>query len=851
MKTKLNNKDIYALGGIILLSAVIMIACVIRGTVYGSQMDWVSQHYPIPEYFRTLFYDTHELFPSYAANMGAGESIYSLSYYGLYSPIVLFSYLLPFVPMGYYIMISSVLIAYASECIFYFYMRKNYCIRVTAFVTALFALSMPLIFQSHRHIMFVSFMPFLLLAMYFTDKYFETGKRWPVVLCAFLMIMCNYFFAVTALFALAAYGMIKSIDERPTFGKFLKRYAPFVGMLFVSVLMACVLLLPTAYGLLAGRDEGNVSVSLTSFLPQMRLDWLTYGTYSMGLTGFGVFACIYGVFYAKGSRRFAAGLTLLFVLCPVLIFILNGTLYFDSKVLFSFLPIALEVVAWFINDILQNGIKKLKLPLTVFLAASVIGVVLNWGEVSMKVHLADAVVTAIIILVLTKKPNIYVCSSFLVVALVGCCVKNVLDNLVDVNSYAEIENETVYQLVDDVSKDKITRTAVDIRRVDTPNKVYGISQYQDTVYSSIHSKDYNTFYFEVMRNENEYRNSALTTRSQNLLFNCYMGDEYIVTDRELDCCGYELIRQTDDGHYLYENPNALPLAYHTDKLMSRSEFDALEYPASVEALTKYTIVEGDAPATDFEPTFEKVDIGDIFDVGNALSGEDEGELKENGARSFNLKSGELNDSVPLPDSCKGKLLLIRFHVENPKEVHDTGAAKLGDVLIKINDIKNKLTDPDWKYFNKNNDMEYVLSDTRGVLDIEITGTKFEVSNLEAYTADISAAESMGQNKNAFDFDLSKTKGDSISGTITAENDGYLTTSFVYHEGMTAEIDGEKVTPEKVNTAFVGLPVKKGTHNVTITYRAPWLNYGMVASGAGFAVFVLIIILDIKNRKKKK
>ena len=110
---------------------------------------------------------------------------------------------------------------------------------------------------------------------------------------------------------------------------------------------------------------------------------------------------------------------------------------------------------------------------------------------------------------------------------------------------------------------------------------------------------------------------------------------------------------------------------------------------------------------------------------------------------------------------------------------------------------------------------------------------------------------MGQNKAAFDFDLSKTKGDSISGTITAENDGYLTTSFVYHEGMTAEIDGEKVTPEKVNTAFVGLPVKKGTHKVTITYHAPWLNYGMVASGAGFAVFVLIIILDIKNRKKNK
>ena len=63
MNNKLNNKDIYALGGIILLSAGLMIACVCRGVVYGSTMDWSSQHYPIPEYFRTLFYSTHDPFP--------------------------------------------------------------------------------------------------------------------------------------------------------------------------------------------------------------------------------------------------------------------------------------------------------------------------------------------------------------------------------------------------------------------------------------------------------------------------------------------------------------------------------------------------------------------------------------------------------------------------------------------------------------------------------------------------------------------------------------------------------------------------------------------------------------------
>lgn len=854
MKTKLNNKDIYALGSIILSSAVIMIACVIiRGSIYGSNMDWISQHYPIPEYFRMLFYDTHELFPSYAANLGAGESIYSLSYYGLYSPAVMLSYLLPFVPMAEYMMIASVLTAFASESIFYFFMRKSHDVKVTAFVTALFAFSMPLIFQSHRHIMFVSFMPFLLLAMHFTDRYFESGKRWPLVLCSFLMIMCNYFFAVTALFALAAYGLSKLIDEKLKLRELMARYIPFVMLLFVSVLMSCVLLLPTAYGLLAGRDEGNVQLSVLSFLPDLRFDRLTYESYSMGLTAFGVFACIYGAFYSKGSKRFISVLMLLFAVFPVFVFILNGTLYFDAKVLFSFLPLALIVTAWFIEEITQNGTEKFKIPMYVFLAGSFLCPLINLKYLSAKVYAADAVITAYILYKLMKKHDIKILRAFIAIAVVGCCIKNYTDELIDTDRYSMIENSTVYQLVDDAADGKVARTAIDIRRVDTPNKVYSISEYQDTLYSSIHSKDYNHFYFEVMCNENEFRNSALTTRSQNIFFNSFMGDRYVISDRPLQNYGYELLKETEDSHFLYENKNALPLAYHTDKLMSRREFDSLDYPASVEALTRYTVVEQELPDTGFVPSFEKVDIGDIFDIKDVLARDDTCEKDKDGVTNIRLSDPEksVTYTKKLPDSCKGKLLFIRFHIDNPKPENTTGADKLGDVAVTINGIKNKLTDPDWKYYNNNKYMEYTISDSKDTLEIMIKGGIFKISELEAYTVEHSAAECFNDNKTPFEFDIDETQGDVISGNITAAEDGYLATSFVYQEGMTAEVDGEKVTPEKVNTAFVGFPVSKGSHKVVITYHAPWLNAGIAASSAGAGIFLIIIVLDIFKRKKDK
>ena len=137
-----------------------MTYCLRGDVIYGSKDDWASQHYAIPEYFRTLFYSTHNFFPSYAPNIGAGENIYSLSYYGLYSPIIILSYFLPFVPMSYYIIATSVLSAFFSEGLLYYLFRRKYSTSITAFVTLLFAVSTPFIVNTHRQIMFIGYMPF-------------------------------------------------------------------------------------------------------------------------------------------------------------------------------------------------------------------------------------------------------------------------------------------------------------------------------------------------------------------------------------------------------------------------------------------------------------------------------------------------------------------------------------------------------------------------------------------------------------------------------------------------------------------------------------------------------------------
>ena len=72
---------------------------VLQYGVFGSSIDWISQHSTLADYFRKRFYATGNLFPDFAWNLGGGQNIYHFAYYGLLSPTMLLSYLFPFIPM--------------------------------------------------------------------------------------------------------------------------------------------------------------------------------------------------------------------------------------------------------------------------------------------------------------------------------------------------------------------------------------------------------------------------------------------------------------------------------------------------------------------------------------------------------------------------------------------------------------------------------------------------------------------------------------------------------------------------------------------------------------------------------
>ena len=82
-------------------------------------------------------------------------------------------------------------------------------------------------------------------------------------------------------------------------------------------------------------------------------------------------------------------------------------------------------------------------------------------------------------------------------------------------------------------------------------------------------------------------------------------------------------------------------------------------------------------------------------------------------------------------------------------------------------------------------------------------------------------------------------------------DGYFVTSYTFSHGYTAYVDGEKVTPMLVNKAFVGFPLKKGAHEITLEFHAPGKTIGFLFSGMAAAVLLLWNLLFLLWQSRHK
>ena len=797
--------------------------------LYGSTIDWNCQHHKIPDYFRKLFYETKNIFPNFAFNLGSGQNIYNLSYYGLMSPVVLISYLFPFITMKTYLQISSVVLIWLSIVLLYKWLKTKFDFKVVVISTILFTLASPLLFHTHRHLMFVNYMPFLIMGLIAVDKYFENNKKSLLILSVFLITSTSYFFSIGAIVALVIYGVFVYINKNKkiTFKEFIKDGIKFLFPIIIGILMSSTLLVPTFITLLSGRADGNTVVSLSQLLfPNRSVTSFLYHSYSLGVTSIVVFSLIYGIVNFKKEKRVLSIVLFLLITFPIFMYLLNGTLYINGKSLIPFLPLYMFLLTCFLKDVFSDE-HKLKLPIILFIIFFIFEIVFNNNNY---LFMFDCILTLVAILILKykKQKNLLVISIIIIsfVSFINCSREEKLVSKDFVTVSPEVEELVRY--IQEVDK-SFYRISDRDGGLYVANNVVNIDTYQTTIYSSLSNQEYREFYYDNLGNDILNRSNGQLSNPKNLLFNIYFGNKYIISNKNNNLMGYKMIKGLD-SKAIYLNELSLPVGYSTDKLMSFYEYSNLSYPYNVEALMNYTIV-NDNVNSNYETRIEKMNLDYQYTYYDL-------EIIDNN-EYIEINSGEKGKiNLELENDLSDKILFIRF------DMLDSNPCSVGDNYISINGVLNKLTCRGWKYYNNNTSFEYTISE-KNLNNLEISFAKgnYKITNIEVFTLDYNKFSNSINNYNSFNIDKNKTKGDVIEGNINSKEDGYFNLSIPYDKGFRIYLDRKEIDYEKVDVSFIGFEISKGLHNIKIVYEAPFQKVSKAISLIGIFMFFSTLFIE--------
>ena len=869
------------------LVAALLFLTLPKGMVYGSNMDWLSQHAALAETIRDACRAQQTLLPQ-VLPLGGGTNGFEFSYYGFLRPDILIGCLLPEVPM-YWILIVYMCVGYlASVLLFDFFLRRELKNDAASFFGSVLFLCAACFFHTHRQVMFINYMPFFLSALLTLQSgraplTLQSGRalltlqsgcapltlqsgRAPLTLqsgraplteqhrrvalaAVFLALAyCNSFYYAAAM--LAAVGWYSYHREGKKFWRgYLVTAAGSVGL-------AAVLLLPSLLVILEHKRETAAALSVPLFLP--KLGFLLYSPYGMGLTLLLLYLLLAGLW--RKEYRTDSLFYLLLVSCGFGAWLLNGTLYARGKILAPFVPLfLLHGMRVFLG--MWRGEMKWQvypfIPMTIcFLLRMRSGNILGMS--------LDFLLVAVFVAVMraeskttsgthargtfrSRKAAVLACLLLLPAPFVSFAAASFGEDYVSGERLAQIEEaekgsiaKTLGALVREQPLYRFDSLYEPLARANRIGEaVSGMGK--SAMYSSVTDQAYSDFYYDLMQTPVQINNRIAVLPEENPFLLSFLGVRYLETTREKLPEGYEVIA-TEGARLLAENPSVLPVAYAVaeGETLPEKTFYELDESRRIAALMRKTIIEdhewknvGNGTSSDGQGQMQGA-VSEIVPEFSGYEKDDALSLYKNEDGSLTVKATERAAlTLFLKEEIKDEILGMQFTVESD------GAHA---VVITINGRKNKLSAGGAPYPNENHCFHYQLSgDENGSLkkiEILFSEGEYTLSDIKctAYQKSL-----LTQKRYIPAVGEEKKGNELLSCRVQTEADGYFVTSIPRQRGMKLYIDGKKTELLTVNTAFAGARLPAGEHQIRLCLTPPGLY-----AGCAISLFSVIALLAIRK-----
>ena len=535
---------------ILFILPILFVLCVSTYSMYGSKLDWLSQHVSLADYFR----QTKQLLPDNFANLQGQTNAFSFSYYGLLRPDVLISCLFPNVPTSFFIISYATLLWSSTGVLCYYWLRnKGYKDSISFFSSAC-CICANCFFQSHRQIMFVEILPFLFLSLILIDK----NKRQWISLCICMALFHNYFYTPGMILILLLYDY----DQNKTMKDLM---VPIV----LGVGFGAVLWLPTGY-LILNNHKSVVQTNLFNLLlPNLTLKGLVYDSYGCGLTVISWIALFQGIQFEK-TRKLSILLIFMFIF-PIFSYILNGTLYARTKILVLCLPLVLMILSHWLQERKLN--KGLLVLASLFLCTETMFLGLLVALIFIGYYFMD------------KKECLMIYALVPMVVFTGLNYNQCLDSKLYYSMFSKDKQELIQR------NDLKQRTADLDQTGYSVNHIYDLKEVKASSYTSTSNSLYNNFVYDIIKSPISQPNRTIITDSENYLYLSMMGIQNVLS-KDSNLYGYKEVDKI--GKYtLLKNKNVFPMVYVTNDTLSESKFDKLFYPYNLDTIYNRTIVNGE------------------------------------------------------------------------------------------------------------------------------------------------------------------------------------------------------------------------------------------------------------------
>ena len=319
---------------------------------------------------------------------------------------------------------------------------------------------------------------------------------------------------------------------------------------------------------------------------------------------------------------------------------------------------------------------------------------------------------------------------------------------------------------------------------------------------------------------------------------------------------YEKAGETADGRFaIYRNKTALPFGYFYTDQLSAAEAKELSLPVRMAALTRsFYRTDGisDNEDTSDNKTQGFEDIRDLFTETDLLtSGTSANHLKQRKTSSGIVFSPTGGDPYLYYDIGKAKTGTVRMLYMHLKSTNFNHVRHMQIFYMSSPDEDPDPADSMLFFLGRGYpEVCLILPD-----DAERIRLDFPEDYLDTSLTDLSLIEGTGLEK-LFDglaqTDITKAsmQGGTYSARIKTEKSGMLCIPLLYSDNWTAEVNGEKQSPENINGGLVGIPLSKGTSDVVLTWHVPYLLFGLIISAAALIIWLIFFIAPPFGRRRR-